>query len=391
MASVSCAGLLKTFSCLGDRCEDTCCKGWSMQVDDATVELYRREAPELLGSVEPAEETPQIMRKDPKTGYCVRFEDGLCGIHKQRGDRFLGNACHFYPRITRTLGSKVLMTASMSCPEIARIALYREPSNGSFDLDVERLPHGMKDYLPAGMAEADALAVHQAFLDAALDEGASAETVFMRISSAARSMEMIGQEGWPVMAAFYLSNADAMLLPPETDPADSFNLLHALCGIIVATHKPMPDRLRTTLEAMEKALSVRLDWANVLIDADKASLEAYAGLKREWESRHAAAMAPVLRRWLMMQLSVALFPFSGLGSTLSQRITIIGVRLAMVKLAIMCNLGLYKNVSAEETVVRVVQSLSRILDHLGDPAFSLSIFTETGWITEPRMRGLLQG
>jgi hypothetical protein len=57
----------------------------------------------------------------------------------------------------------------------------------------------------------------------------------------------------------------------------------------------------------------------------------------------------------------------------------------------MCNLGLYKNVSAEETVVRVVQSLSRILDHLGDPAFSLSIFTETGWITEPRMRGLLQG
>jgi len=41
-------------------------------------------------------------------------------------------------------------------------------------------------------------------------------------------------------------------------------------------------------------------------------------------------------------------------------------------------------------VVRIIQSLSRLLDHLGDPAFSLKIYAETGWIKEARMRGLLE-
>jgi len=84
---------LATFSCLGDKCEDTCCKGWSMQLDEATLERYKQKAPELLDAVEPAEETPWIMRKDKQTSYCVKYEGGLCGIHKKYGDDFLGDAC----------------------------------------------------------------------------------------------------------------------------------------------------------------------------------------------------------------------------------------------------------------------------------------------------------
>ncbi|MBY0406929.1 MAG: flagellin lysine-N-methylase, partial [Rickettsiales bacterium] len=118
---------LDAFQCLGGECEDTCCKTWSMQVDEDTVNRYRNEAPELLAAVEPAEETPWIMRKDPDTGYCIKLDGGLCGIHKQYGDRFLGDACHFYPRITRTLGSATLMTATLSCPEITRLALFGAP------------------------------------------------------------------------------------------------------------------------------------------------------------------------------------------------------------------------------------------------------------------------
>src|SRR5579871_6894344 len=93
---------LARFSCLGADCEDTCCKGWGMQLDNATYERYRARSPELLEAVS-GEEGQRIMRRDPKTDFCVKFDGGLCGIQKQHGENFLGDACYFYPRVTRRL------------------------------------------------------------------------------------------------------------------------------------------------------------------------------------------------------------------------------------------------------------------------------------------------
>lgn len=361
-----------------------------MQLGEATRVLYEKEAPELLDSVEAAEESPWIMRKDTTTGFCVKFDNGLCGIHKTYGDKFLGDACHFYPRATRALGSQVLMTASLSCPEIARLALLQDNACATTDHEESRLPSVVKNYCPEGMSETDALAIHQAFVDAAGDTSLSPETLFLRIASAARSLERIDQKNWPAMAAFYVKNAASRIPAAEHNIADPFNLLHALCGLMVATRKKPSQRLRQVIDAMEAALKVKLDWEKVLIDADDTSVKSYEKLLRHWRLEKEAIVAPMLRRWLQMQMSLALFPFSGLGSTLSQRVTIIGVRLAIIKLAIMCNSSMHKEEPLPTVVVRVIQSLSRFLDHLGDPAFSISIFTETGWVQENRMRGLLE-
>ena len=390
MATVKCADVLNTFSCLGESCEDTCCQGWSMQVDDATKQLYEQAAPELLDSIEPAQEASWIMRKNPATGFCVKFDNGLCGIHKEYGDRYLGNACHFYPRATRALGSHLIMTASLSCPEIARIALVEGHTSAMADKEIERLPCGLKDYLPAGMNEDDALAVHQVFLSACADESASAEQTFLRIASAARSLERIDHAGWPSMAGYYIEHADSLLPPPETNEVDPFNLLHALCGLIVASHKPMSERLRKTIETMEAALAVTLDWTNVQISADDRSINAYHQLPHALDKEDTLFVEQVLRRWLQMQMSLALFPFSGLGNTLSERVTVIGVRLAIIRLALFCNCSIRREESLPNVVISVVQSLSRFLDHLGDASFSMMIFTETGWTKEARMRGLLE-
>lgn len=43
----------------------------------------------------------------------------------------------------------------------------------------------------------------------------------------------------------------------------------------------------------------------------------------------------------------------------------------------------------EATVVRVVQSLSRFLDHLADPTFSRMAYEEAGWFREGRLRALM--
>jgi len=383
--------ILSQFSCLGDKCIDTCCQGWSMQVDEPTLRRYREEAPELLNATESGGvEATTIMRKNPGTGFCVKLEGGLCGVHKKYGDRFLSDACHFYPRVTRTLGKTVLMTASASCPEIARLAFTMEEGLAFEAAKTDRLPYGMKDYLPPELSSEEALAVHQAFLDAVNDKTVSFERIVARLASTSRSLELLNKKDWPTAAAFYLKNADARLPEPERVREDPFNLLLALAGLIVASHKVVGARLKETIAEMEKALSATIDWHHMTIATDEKSATAWQHIYKGWQSTFAARYDTVLRRWLLLQLSLALYPFAGLGTTLSERITIIGVRLATFKLALICASDIYGDALSEETVVRIAQSLARFLDHLGEANFSLKIYAETGWDKESRLRGLLE-
>lgn len=389
MTTILRTNVVSRFSCLGDKCPDTCCRGWSMQVDETTLTRYKTEAPELLSAVEAGGvASPWIMRKDAK-GVCVKFEGGLCGIHKTRGDKFLGDACHFYPRITRGLGDQMLMSATASCPEIMRLALEEKDLLSLTDFDVERLPESMKNYLLEEMTSQEALSVHQAFLQAASDESARVETVFARIASVSRSLERLQKKDWSKAIALYLKLADGRLSAPEMQNADPFNILHALMGLIVASRKPVSERLRQTLSDMEKALGVTLDWEQVLILPSEGSLAASQRVQSKWKEKYAQHHSSALRKFLLMQLSMGLFPFAGLGDTLTQRITFIGVRLATVRLAIMCACDQKEGVLDEENLVRIIQSLSRFLDHLADPTFSLQIYGEAGWVSEARMRGLL--
>jgi hypothetical protein len=362
-----------------------------MQVDTPTLKRYQEKAPELLQSVESGgAEATTVMRKNPGTGYCVKLEGGLCGIQKQYGETFLSDACSLYPRITRAVGDTILITASASCPEITRLAFEQEDAMVLENATAQRLPYGLKDYLPPELNPEDALATHQIFLDAVRDVSVSVEHVFARIASVGRSLELIQKKDWPHAASFYMKNTDTRLPEPEKTPADPFNLVLALAGLIVASHKVTGERLNTTIADMEEGLCARIDWHMMQIHTDEKSHAAYEQIKQQWRQKGAARYDIILRRWLTMQLSLALFPFGGIGQTLSERVTIIGVRLATFKLALMSTCGIHGEVLPQETVVRIAQSLARFLDHLGDATFSLAVYNETGWTGEARLRGLLE-
>lgn len=380
---------LSTFSCLGDTCPDTCCRGWSMQVDDATRARYAKE-PELLNTIEQDQGGGWIMKKDAASSYCVKLEGGWCGIQKEYGDAFLTDACYFYPRVTRRLGDMVLMTASASCPEIARLMLTKDNALALEDAVIERVPETIKDYLPPELSSRQALAVHQLFLQAMEDKETSVEGLVLRIINASRALEMLGKKDWPEATPFYLGIADNMLPPADANPADPFNVLHALAGLIVASHKPMSEPLCATVSEMEQALSVRLDWEKVAIHADEKSVASYQRVLQAWQETHAPRFDALLRKWVQMQLSLSLHPFAGLGKTITERTTIFGVRFATFRLALMCACDVHKDIpDAEGLACRITQSLARLLDHLGDATFSLQIYNETGWVRESRLRGLL--
>lgn len=382
------SAFLREFQCLGAECEDTCCKGWGMQLTKETVDLYKKQAPELLEAVDHGE-SEFIMRRDPDTDYCVKFDQGLCSVHRDYGTAYLGDACHFYPRITRKLGNRTLMTAALSCPEIARLALFTDAGFVWEDIPVERLPFSLKEYLPPELEEEQALGIHQGFLMLALNESMSAERAMACISSVARSLEMLSIHDWAAAAGFYFKMAEGRLLAPEAAIADPFNLLHLLNMLLSAAKMTPRPRLEATLNSMAHALSVVIERNPANVQTTDGSIDAWHHIDACYRQLWHADIQRILKRWLATQLTMSLFPFSGFGVTFSERVTTLGVRFATVKLALISCANAYGVMPAENESVRVVQSLSRFLDHLADPTLSLDLYRQTGWTREARLRALI--
>jgi lysine-N-methylase len=374
------------FQCLADRCEDTCCKGWGMQVDAGTVEKYRKDAPELLAAVDTGE-AEFIMKRDATTDYCVKFDGGLCSLHRDYGTAFLGDACHFYPRISRRLGERTTMTASLSCPEITRLALFGQ-GTGWQDDTVNRLPYSLRDYLPEGLTAAQAWTVHQAFLNA-VAEAPTAERALACLVSVAHSLPALPLPSWPEATAFYLRMANGRLPTAEPDPADAFNLLHTMFGLLSAAKASRRVRLELTLTEMAEALGVTFDPQTRQITLGDDSYARWQSALALWQAQPQAARDGLLRRWLETQIGMMLFPFAGLGATLPERTVLLALRFAVTRLALLCATARRQALPDEAETVRIVQSLSRFLDHLADPALSLQICRDTGWIREARLRALI--
>lgn len=388
MTKILRTSLASKFICVAEKCEDTCCKHWSMQVDDATIAKYSASALELLSFVEEDAACGHIMHKDVSTGCCVKLAGGRCSIQTQYGEVFLSDSCALYPRITRAVGDDIIITATMSCPEVARIALFSDNPLELGEAYNVRVPQEMKNSLRESLSTQDALAIHNIFLAAANEVGISIGQVFARINSVANSLRFIKPKDWPSAAPLYFQLADGRLPAPEANINDPFNLLHALCGLIVASKKPAQPRLQEIIEDIEVALSANLDWQNLQITTGEGSIAAYQGLQKIWQEKLQEKYSAVLKKWLAAQLSAAFFPFAGLGEDIAQRATIIGVRLAILRLAILSACSRKNDVLRQDDVVRIVQGLSRFLDHLSDPAFFLQICEEVGWNRESRMRGL---
>ena len=121
--------LVKKFKCITKDCPDTCCKIWSMQVDDNSASLYKSNSD--LKDIYIEENNVKVLKKDTD-GYCVKFDrsDSMCGVHKSYGTEYLTDACFLYPRVRHKLSrDMVVINATLSCPEICRIALESELDN----------------------------------------------------------------------------------------------------------------------------------------------------------------------------------------------------------------------------------------------------------------------
>ena len=115
----------KRFKCIADRCADSCCIGWEIDVDARTLEKYRSLGAlgdEILGNIELSADPPYI--KLDECGRCPNLDErGLCRIISRLGEGYIPDICKNHPRYYNELCGFTECSVGLACPEAARIIL----------------------------------------------------------------------------------------------------------------------------------------------------------------------------------------------------------------------------------------------------------------------------
>ena len=113
------------FQCIVDRCPDSCCKEWDVQVDETAAAYYRSLSGDLgnrLREVLHTENGETVMTIID--GRCPMWRtDGLCWIQAELGEAALCKTCREFPRLTHDYGDFVELQLELSCPEAAKYIL----------------------------------------------------------------------------------------------------------------------------------------------------------------------------------------------------------------------------------------------------------------------------
>lgn len=123
---------MEQFTCIGSECEDTCCAGWHVAIDRATYKKYNKVRSDLKPSLDKHVKRNRSSKGDrdyariemESGSTCPMLnEEKLCSIQLKLGEAYLSNTCSTYPRVTNVVNGVFEKSATMSCPEAARLAL----------------------------------------------------------------------------------------------------------------------------------------------------------------------------------------------------------------------------------------------------------------------------
>ncbi|MBL0319485.1 MAG: flagellin lysine-N-methylase [Alphaproteobacteria bacterium] len=358
---------IQEFQCLTDRCPDTCCSGtWGMQIGDRIVDLYQQAAPELLDMVKEHENGLKVIACDT-AGNCSQYDQGLCRVHASYGETFLGDACYFYPRIVRTVGGKPLMMGALSCPEVARLALYTEQPFQRLEGQITRLPENVKDIVPDPLNRNNVFSIHDLCLTMVEDTSVNADFSALRLLSIGLSLDNLAVSMWPVALPFYISSVDQRLQLygiQKNRKSFKYEKIIALLHFLVhAKTSPKVKQLFCILEDIVYRYP-----GNNLDDEVEAVWSQEAGEQGE----------RVLSRWLQATVVTDNFPFAGIASSAGDRARLITIRYFVLKGIL--QLLTYKQggfIDAEEVIV-VVYRMSRLFDHLSTADYLLDSCKKLG-------------
>ena len=130
----------KEFKCIANRCEDSCCKDWDIDIDSETEKFYQTVSGPLGEKLRCKLVTDEYDERvfKAENGRCPFWnEDMLCDIFIGIGEEHLSHTCDSFPRVKIEYGSFCERILSFACPEAARLMLREENAYADFGGDEE--------------------------------------------------------------------------------------------------------------------------------------------------------------------------------------------------------------------------------------------------------------
>jgi lysine-N-methylase len=84
-----------------------------------------------------------LVLKDPDQQCSFLMPDRMCDLHRRFGEDLLPNTCAVYPRRPNLVGDRAEIAGSVSCPEVARLALLAHDAMELDDADRGALKRGV--------------------------------------------------------------------------------------------------------------------------------------------------------------------------------------------------------------------------------------------------------
>ena len=123
--------LVEKFECLADKCPNTCCQQWEIEVDEDTwgawnrrPEAARRALVTSVSTIPSPDGSRKLVLKKRDDGFCPLLQsDGLCSVQQQYGHDFLPKACRDYPRYKQEFRGRRISAINYSCPQVVQLLL----------------------------------------------------------------------------------------------------------------------------------------------------------------------------------------------------------------------------------------------------------------------------
>lgn len=114
------------FKCIADKCEDTCCAGWQIVIDEESLEKYKKIKGDYIWKVMSCVDWEEGVFRQDKAKRCAFLnEKNLCDLYTNAGEESLCKTCREYPRHTEEFDGVREITLSISCPVVAKMLMER--------------------------------------------------------------------------------------------------------------------------------------------------------------------------------------------------------------------------------------------------------------------------
>ena len=114
------------FKCIADKCPDTCCSGWLIEIDDESLLKYKELSAKDNEFGNRIDFNNQCFKQEDNRDCAFLCKDGFCYMQREYGEKTLCYTCDMYPRHVEEFPQTREYSLSVSCPVVAKTLIQKK-------------------------------------------------------------------------------------------------------------------------------------------------------------------------------------------------------------------------------------------------------------------------